>query len=439
LSHFTHLPDFKAVEEGSITIKLVINNKTTSQTLAKPTRKGIYSFDIKPETAGTGQVIYEIINAKGTFQLVIPNVVVYTDEEKADKAAAEAKISRTNSVVFTKEQSWKIDFATNAVLAEPFGEVIKTTAMVQSAPDDEVVVSAKTDGMILFSGHAVTAGSIVTAGQTLFSISGSTMAGNNLSVRIVEAQNNFERTKNEYERKKDLAKDKIVSEKELQLARAAYENAKANYELLSKNFSQGGQAVSSPMSGYVKRLLVANGQYVTAGQAVVSVSKNKTLILRADVRQKYAPVLGSIVSANIMTLEDNKTYTLQELNGKILSWGRNTNEGNYLIPLSLQIDNTGNFIPGSFVEVYLKTLSNTQALTVANTALIEDQGNFFVFVQLTPELFEKREVKTAATDGVKTEIISGLKAGERIVSKGAVMIKLAQATGTLDAHSGHVH
>jgi hypothetical protein len=38
-----------------------------------------------------------------------------------------------------------------------------------------------------------------------------------------------------------------------------------------------------------------------------------------------------------------------------------------------------------------------------------------------------------------TEIKTGLNSGERVVTKGAILIKLAQATGTLDAHSGHVH
>ena len=66
-------------------------------------------------------------------------------------------------------------------------------------------------------------------------------------------------------------------------------------------------------------------------------------------------------------------------------------------------------------------------------------GNYFVFVQLTPEFFEKREVKIGKTDGIRTEILSGIQSGERIVAKGAVLVKLSQATGTLDAHSGHVH
>ena len=127
------------------------------------------------------------------------------------------------------------------------------------------------------------------------------------------------------------------------------------------------------------------------------------------------------------------------MNGEVLSFGRNTNNDNYLIPISLQIDNKGSFVSGGFVELYLKTVSNSQAVTIPNSALLEEQGIYFVFVQVTPELFEKREVKVGVTDGLKIEVLEGIAQQERIVTKGAILVKLAQATGSLDAHSGHNH
>jgi hypothetical protein len=60
-------------------------------------------------------------------------------------------------------------------------------------------------------------------------------------------------------------------------------------------------------------------------------------------------------------------------------------------------------------------------------------------VQTNPELFEKREVKIGSTDGLRTEIKKGISIADRIVTKGAVLVKLAQASGALDAHSGHNH
>jgi RND family efflux transporter MFP subunit len=282
-------------------------------------------------------------------------------------------------------------------------------------------------------------GKSVSRGEKLLSISGNGLADNNPTVRFIEAKNNFEKAESDYERSKELVKDKIVSEKEFLNSKNEYDNAKAIFDNLNKNFSSSGQNITSPMKGFVKQLFIQNGEYVEAGQAIVSISQNKTLLLSADVQQKYVSILGTIKSANIRTLHDNQTYTLEQLNGKVLSFGRSTNSDNYLIPITLQIDNIGNFVSGGFVELYLKTLTNPKALTIPNSALLEEQGVYFVMVQVTPELFEKREIKTGVTDGLKTEILTNISQNERIVTKGAMMVKLAQTAGTLDAHSGHVH
>jgi len=439
LSHFSILPDFKAIETGKITIILSVNGKETKQTLNKPTRKGIYSFDIKPETQGKGTLKFEIINDKGSFDVVVTDITVFASHNEAHEAAESAVISRTNTTVFTKEQSWKIDFATDLTRTEPFGQIIKTTALVQSSQGNEMIVTAKTNGIVVITSNNMLEGREVATGQALFSISGKNLADNNISVKYAGAKSDYQRANADYERAKELARDKIVSEKDLLAAKNQYDNAKAVYDNLNDNFNASGQTIISPMSGFVKQVFVKNGSYVEAGQPVVTVSQNKTLVLSADLPQRYAPVLANIQSANIRSISDNQSYTFEQLNGKILSFGKAVNSDNFLIPVNIQIDNTGSFTPGSFVEIYLKTLTNTQAKTVPNTALLEEQGNFYVWVQVTPELFEKREVSTGNTDGVRTEIVKGISANERVVTRGAMLIKLAQATGTLDAHSGHVH
>jgi RND family efflux transporter MFP subunit len=439
LSHFSVLPEFKAVETGKITLVLMVNGNETRQSLDKPTRKGIYSFDIQPGTAGAGTLKFEIINEKGNFEVVVPEVTVFAEHEEAHEAAEAIIIPKTNTTVFTKEQSWKIDYSTDFPGMGPFGQVIKTTARVESSQDDEIIISAKTNGIVLLPNNKLLEGKTVSAGQVLFSVSSSELADNNLSVKYAEAKSNFEKAQSDYERAEELAKDKIVSEKDLLGTKNKYDVAKAVYDNLNKNFNTTGQMVSSPMNGFIKQFFIKNGAYVEAGQPIVTISQNKTLMLGAEVQQKYAPLLGSVKSANIRTLHDNQTYTLEQLNGYMLSYGKAANSDNYLIPVKLQIDNNDSFIQGGFVELYLKTETGTQALSVANTALMEDQGTYFVYVQITPELFEKREVKIGVSDGLSTEIVQGLSATERIVTRGAILIKLAQATGALDAHSGHVH
>lgn len=439
LAHFTHLNNFKALESGQVTASLRINGKEIQETCTEPARKGIYKFSLTPEISGKGQLIFSLKTDSGTFVVEIPEIEVFADEHDAIHEAEDHELSAPNATVFTKEQSWKIDFRTELPRTEPFGQVIKTSALVQPAPEDELLITAKTSGTVRFSNTNLTSGGEISRGAQLFVISGDDLADNNSALRFSEAQNNYEKAKTNFDRMSQLAKDKIVSEKDLLESKTSYENAKALYMNLKTNFNQKGQSVSAPITGFAKQLMVTNGQFVEAGQPLVSLAKNQLLHLQADVQQKYAPLLSGLKSATIRIPGENKTFTLDELDGKLVGYGRSANSTNFMIPVHLQIKNPGRFTSGSIVEVFLQTASEQPVITVPNQALLEDQGNYFVFVQVHPELFEKRMVKPGESDGLRTGIKSGISASDRLVTQGAVMIKLAQSSGALDAHSGHVH
>ena len=439
LSHFSYLSNFKPLDSVEVTLSLIVGNDGIRQTLTNPTRKGVYKFTLTPSHAGKGKLIYDVKVGDSVSRIVVDGVEVYTDAHEANEAAHNAVITNSNAVSFTKEQSWKINFATEEVGYEPFGEVIKTSAQVLPSQGDERVVVAKSSGVVTFSNAKITEGTPVAVGQQLSSIESSNMADNNMAVRYAEAENNYELAKAEYDRKQHLAKDKIVSVSELQRAKAEYDNAKAVYETIKNNFSQSGQKVTSPIGGYVCQLMVKNGEYVEAGSPIMSVSQNKKLYIRAELQPRYYSALNNIRTANFRIPKTNTSYRLEDLDGRLVSFGKSADNGNVLIPVTFEVNNTVGLLSGSFVDLYIKIRSDSPMLTVANGALIEEMGNFFVFVQLTPELFEKREIQKGATDGYRTAVLGGLKAGERVVSKGAVLVKLAQASGALDPHAGHVH
>lgn len=437
LSHFSFIPSFKPVTEGKATIRLVVNGKEFSQTLNQPVRPGIYSFDLKPDVKGKGTLDFEIVTTDGTLKISVADVTVFANDEEADVAVESQEVSSVNSTSFTKEQSWKTDFATGFPVESKFGKIIRTTAMVSPSQGNEAVVTSGTDGIVKLAASGLAPGSEVKAGQVLFTLSGT--GESNISVRYAEAKSNYEKAKADYERMSELAKDRIVADKELVNARNSYENAKAVYDNLSNNFNSKGQTVKSPISGYISRMFVKNGTHLEAGQEAMIIAASNQLMLSAEVPMLYASELKNVTSANIKSNIDNKAYSLEELKGKILSYGKTAGGDNYLIPVTLEIENNGAFIPGSFVELFLKAETGSPTLSVPNTALIEEQGSFFTWVQLTPELFEKREVKIGRNDGLTTEVIQGLNHDDRIITKGAMLVKLSQATGTLDAHSGHVH
>ena len=438
LAHFSWVRNFKPLAEGSVTASLTIGTEVMHQTLNQPVRPGIYQFSLQPAVAGVGRLVFDIKTSAGRSQIVLPYIMVYSNEHAAHEAAAKAAITKSNAVVFTKEQSWKVDFATEEVKKEPFGQVIRTTAQIQPSQGDERMISAKASGAVVFHAN-ITEGKAVTAGQTLFTIDGSGTADNNLAVRFAEVESEYNRAKAEYERKTALAKENIVSQSDLLKAKTEFTYAEAAYNNLRSNFSAGKQNVRSPMGGFITRILIQNGQFVEAGQPVVVVSRNRDLFLKAELQPRFFDLLGNITSANIRLLNSNRIYTLEELGGRVLSFGKTADINNPLVPVTFQVNNRAGLLAGSFVEMFIKTQTGTQALTIPNEAIVEEMGNYFVYVQLTPEFFEKRPIKKGVTDGIRTEITEGITAGERVVSKGAILVKLAQASGALDAHAGHVH
>lgn len=437
--HLTQLSDFKPITEGSLTATLKVGNETSTQTVNSPAKAGIYLFSLKPKATAKAQLIFELEKEGKTEQFIIDDLYVFEDKHEAEHAAHDAHISSSNGVAFSKDQSWKIEFATEVAEQNAFAQVIRSTGQIQASQTDEKIVAAKTSGIVSLTIADLVEGKAVRAGQTLFAIDASGMADNNLSVRLSEAETEYKRSKAEYERKAELAKENIISQSEFLQIQSELSNAETNLRSLKQNFSAGRQSISAPSSGYITAVMVENGQYVEAGQPLVRVSQNQNLLITAELQSKYYASLSQIETANFTIMDSKKTYSLEELNGKVLSYGRSSDVNNPLIPVQFQVRNSAELLPGSFVDLYIKLRTSNNAITVPNGAIVEEMGTYFAFVQLTPEYFEKRPIKKGASDGFYTEILEGINAGERIVSKGAIFVKLAQAAGALDPHAGHMH
>lgn len=166
-------------------------------------------------------------------------------------------------------------------------------------------------------------------------------------------------------------------------------------------------------------------------------SQNRRLQLRADVPPSRFGELKTVAGANFVTPYDNKAYELAALGGRLLSVGKSSDKTSFYIPVTFEFDNTGEVVPGSFVEVFLLGAPQQDVISVPVTALTEEQGVYFVYVQVDDDGYLKREVKPGQSDGERVRILSGLSGGERVVSKGAYQVKLAATSSIVP--EGHTH
>lgn len=406
----------------------------THQHEGKTEVQGIYRFCVRAEAEGEANLVFSADGQRAS----IP-VRVFGSASEASEYAESIEVRSSNGAVFPKEKSWSVDFATEEAVLEPFGQVIRATSRVQPSQEEVFTVSALTDGVVSIGAKALVEGREVHKGETLCIVKGSGTADENLATKYARAEADYNFARNEYERKKALASDRIVSESELRQAEAAFEIAKAVFENLKGNFDASGQSAKSPIEGFVTSVTVSNGQFVRAGDPIATVSRSRSLLVVAEIQPRYSACLKDICGATFKDMDSGRIWTLDELGGKVVSYGKSVSSDSPLIPVTFSVPNKGGFIPGSFLQTRIITRSETPAITLPTTSLIEEQGNYFVYRQLTPEYFEKTPVTIGASDGLRTEIRSGLSAGERVVSKGAMFVKLAQASGALDPHAGHNH
>lgn len=329
------------------------------------------------------------------------------------------------------------EYGVAEVKPQNFYEVIRTSGEILPAQGDEIAISANHEGNIIFNSASLLIGKVVKANEQLLTISGSKLLHDNIDASFADAKASFNKAELDYSRAKELQKDQIISQKEYQEIELDYQNAKIKYEVIKQNYVKGGQKIVSPVDGFIKNVYVVEGQYVETGQPIINIAKNKRLVIKAEVSQKYLSQLQNIKSANFITTYNNKTFSIEELNGKLISFGKTTDRSTFYTPVYFEIDNHAELFSGTYIEVYLKTNPIADAVVIPKSAILEEYGHHYVYVKHHNE-YEKQYVVLGNYDGDKVLIKKGLSAGTEVVTKNAYRLKLANLSNSLPAHA-HQH
>lgn len=351
----------------------------------------------------------------------------------AEEHAAETK-ANPNEIVISPEKAKAAGIVTATVEPGQFFGIIPGGGKILAASGDEATVVATVAGIVKLN-RGITEGSAVSKGGTVFTISSKNLQDDPARQASVA----YQTAKKEYDRAAKLVKDKIVTQKEFNSIRAEYERAKIAYEAFAGGAAGGaGVAVKSPISGYVKTCMVKEGDYVSVGQPMMTVTQTRSLYLKVNVPERYYSELGKITSARFKTAYSDRVYDLRQMNGRLVATGKSTGDGSPYIPVTFRFDNRADVMPGAFVETYILTGGQADVISVPISALTDEQGIHYVYVQKDAECYERREVTAGRSDGGRVEIKSGLKAGEKVVTEGAIQVKLASASTAIPAHT-HQH
>ena len=435
-AHFTSLEKHQAVTEGSLTISLLGNKKGIRQTVDSPASVGIFKPTLVPKQAGIHQLKFELKTPTISDTIVIRDVIVYKDLESAIEALKNQE-ENLGSITFLKEQAWKIDFQTAAVVKDNIYEIIPTSGIWEVAPSDYKTMVATTNGVVEFLSNNLTEGSEIIKGQPLAMINSSELSTNNLSAEIQKAKAVYEQAKSEYDRKKQLYDSKIVPKSEFEEVQERYQVSKSTYETLSAGYSSGGKKLVAPFDGFIKSLSVGNGDFVEQGTPILAISKHQSSVLKIQISSNYALNKEQIKDVWYQPSAGNWS-SLLETDGEILSVGKEVNSKKPLIAVYAKVNELVQLPEGSYTNAQIAFGQSEEVLTIPEAALLEDYGKYSVIVQISGESFERRDVIIGKRNGKNVEITNGLQVGEVVVTNGTYQVKMASMSGQAPAH-GHDH
>ncbi|WP_338363485.1 efflux RND transporter periplasmic adaptor subunit [uncultured Pseudoalteromonas sp.] len=280
-------------------------------------------------------------------------------------------------------------------------------------------------------------GELVNKGDTLFLIDSREFNAqvDRLTAQLDEAKSRLKLAKQDFNRAKELFKSKSISKElletrgaEVDQANAYVAQSKASLELaqLNKTFTR----VEAPISGRVSRALITQGNYVSAGQTVMtSIVSTEQVYAYFDIdeatwlnyQKEHLDNNQSSALPVAMRLANEQGYQ---------HWGKldfvdnqvNTQTGTLRVRAVFN-NQDGALLPGLFAHLKLAGGNTEQGILIAEKAIGTDLNNKYV---LTVDEQNKVQYR-AITLGDKVDelrvIKQGLKSGERIVVNGLQRVR----------------
>ncbi|MBA5865942.1 MAG: efflux RND transporter periplasmic adaptor subunit [Nitrospira sp. CR1.3] len=248
-----------------------------------------------------------------------------------------------------------------------------------------------------------------------------------------------ELAKDLYENKAMPLKDLKQAENELVKARAEFRRAKERLlslripreELdkpLDKQKITSRFEMKSPLTGIVVERAVTPGQSVggDSNQVLFTVADLDMLQVVADVYERDLALVKEGQYAKVVV----EAYPGVAFPATVAAIGDVVDPTTRTIKLRAWVNNPDHKLkPEMFARLQLRVGENTPLLTIPREAVLESDGKQFVYVVEGDHLYVKREVTVAPISPELVRVVEGLTSGQRIVVKGAVLIKGQEAKG----------
>jgi RND family efflux transporter MFP subunit len=325
---------------------------------------------------------------------------------KSQESAINAKITKLEAEVGKKDSVKSTDVSTVLVKSENFTNYVQIQGKIDA--QDNVTAYPQSPGAI--TAIYVKPGQHVSKGQVLVQLNNSVLTQN---IAQAETQVNLNRTL--FDRQKNLWDQKIGTEVQFLQAQTALQSSIKQVASLKQQADL--YRIVSPISGTIDQMDLKLGQIVQPGANGIRIVNADNLKVKADVPESYATrvnqgdkVLILFPDAND-SLSTTITFAAKVIDPSSRSFG-----------VEVKLPTNKTLRPNMTAVLKIADYSKNNSIVVPVKAIQRSENGDYVFVNDNGTA-KKKIVKVGASYGGKSEIISGLSAGDQLVTDGASEIE----------------
>ncbi len=446
--HLTRMSDFKSVSRGVVEVRLTrAGGQAEVFRVEAPGRPGIFGVEVKPKARGEVRmaIVWISDGREDVHDLGGVSVAARGTPRKATPGGEEEEIT------FLKEQQWILDFSTVVATERALQGSIRVPAEVMARSGGDAEVATPFDGRVVFD-RAPIVGMSIEAGQILASLVLPTNAAGDLptlELAKAESAQSLELASRDRMRAERLTAAGAVPARRLEEARTLEANLAARLRAAEARLAQyessrtaddgplGGKrfAVRAPIGGILEAIKTAPGANVKAGEALFRIVDLDEVFVAAIVPESEFPRVATLSGAELEIPGVEQVMRLT----KLVRVGRVVDAVSRTFPVIYALNNRDRRVAiNQTVYVRLLFAPGKTGPVLPESALVDDGGRPIVFVQSGGESFVRRSVTAGNRAGGMVEILAGVARGERVVSRGAHLIRLAAMSSQIPTH-GHVH
>ena len=445
--HLTALSNFQPLREGRVVVRFE-GDAVERFEVDGPSTPGIFNVSLKVPAARRYQVAVEVHSTNLKDELRVGAVTVYPDQQSA---LASITTEEEGATSFLKEQQWTLDFATMKVESQARRQVVSVPATIEPRVGGSADVRAPTAGR-LATGGGRAIGSTVSRGAALAEL----IVRNErlgeapvLKLELAQAEAALRLAQGDLARIERLVDVGAVPQRRVAEARAAHETAAARVRIaeeqlrhleLSRTGQGTGEAgdrvvVRAPITGVVAESSVSTGATVEEGQLLYRIVALDRVHVVGAVPEQHLARIENVTTAEI----DVPGVPTPLKSTRMVSVGRVVDRQKRSVPITFELVKPPAAVAvGQGVTLRLITHPRGVEVAVPANAVVDDGGQPIVFVQTGGESFERRPVRTGGPREGGFVQVEGVEPGERIVTRGAHLVRLAALSPQTPGH-GHVH